>query len=68
MFGNEEAKSRGRHPTVWGVTEYTDTSASHVIEARYDGMCDYCGEEIFIGDELIKDDQTEQWIHAIHGE
>ena len=70
MFGNrdDEARSRARHPTAHLFDTETTTTSSFVIEARYDGVCDWCGEEIYVGDELIQDEQTEQWIHGTHGE
>ena len=33
-----------------------------IIEAQYEGTCDYCGDAIEVGDELTKVDES-VWIH-----
>ena len=47
-------------------TNEAATTTALVTTARNDGQCDYCSEAICVGDYLIMDADSRQWIHAIH--
>lgn len=38
-------------------------ASTHVVYAAFPGTCHACGGEIEEGDEIVRDDEDESWIH-----
>jgi hypothetical protein len=36
------------------------------MEAEYESKCAVCGERIAVGDEIVFDEDAEDWVHAAH--